>query len=76
MEDALSREWIVRPDRVDPETGVQAWKIEAPDGTITNCVTGSIAIALARKLTKENKGLLLAYGSDDRVWGTEDYQVH
>ena len=72
----MSREWIVRPDRVAPETGVQAWVVEAPDGTVTNCVTGSIAIDLARKLTKESKGLLLAYGSDGRVWATEDYQVH
>ena len=72
----LNREWKVRPSRVDPKTGVQAWKVEAPDGTVTNCMTGSIAIDLAKKHAMENKGLLLAYGSDGRVWAIEDYQVH
>jgi|KBSSwiStaDraftv2_1062776.scaffolds.fasta_scaffold3522374_1 outer membrane protein assembly factor BamB len=72
----LNREWKVRPSRVAPDTGVQSWEVEAPDGTVTNCVTGSIAIDLARKLTKQSKGILLAYASDGRVWATEDYQVH
>jgi hypothetical protein len=71
----LNREWKVRPGGVDPG-GVQAWEVEAPDGTVTNCVTGSIAIDLARKLAKENRGLLRAYMSNGRVWATEDYQVH
>jgi hypothetical protein len=72
----LSREWKVRPGRVEPETGVQSWEVEAPDGAVTNCVTGSIAIDLARRLAKESRDLLLAYMSDERVWATEDYQVH
>ena len=72
----LNREWKVRPSRVAPDTGVQSWEVEATDGTVTNCVTGSIAIDLARKLTKQSKGILLAYASDGRVWATEDYQVH
>jgi hypothetical protein len=72
----LNREWKVRPGPIEPGTGVQSCEVEAPDGTVTNCVTGSIAIDVARKLTKESGGLLLAYGSDGRVWATEDYQVH
>jgi hypothetical protein len=67
----LNREWKVRPSRVAPDTGVQSWEVEAPDGTVTNCVTD-----LARKLTKQSKGILLAYASAGRVWATEDYQVH
>ena len=61
------KHWHVRP------TEGSAWKIETPDGTIVDCVLGSIAIELGTQLAREGKGCVLVYGRDGRIHAAEDF---
>ena len=69
-------EWQVRPAAIVPHGQVQPWEIVKPDGSIIECVTGSIAIELGKKLAQEGRGLLEVYASDGRLWATEDFRLN
>jgi hypothetical protein len=62
-----TKHWHVRPAEGS------RWTIENPDGSITECALGSIAIELGTKLARENRGCVLVYGSDGRIWAAEDF---
>jgi hypothetical protein len=64
------RTWQVKP------TGGPQWVIETPDGEMTECATGGVAIELGIRFAQESRGILLVYGRDGRVQATEDFQLH
>jgi hypothetical protein len=61
--------WHVRPAEGS------RWTLETPDGTLVDCVLGSIAIDLGTKLARENRGCVLVYGSDGRIKAAEDFSA-
>jgi hypothetical protein len=61
--------WNVRPAKGS------RWTIENPNGSVTDCPLGSIAIELGTKLARENNGCVLFYTSDGSLRRTR-FQRH
>ena len=80
----MKREWVrhvLAPDekrewRVRPKGCGHRWLVFSPDNVVTEYVSGTIAIDVGRRMAQEAREVLLIYGSDDRVFSVEDYQLH
>ena len=59
--------WHVRPAEVSQ------WTIEAPDGTVTEMVTGGLAIEIGTKWAREGQGCAIVYGRDGKILCGEDF---
>ena len=66
----------MRTWRVMPKGDGERWLVFSPDGEVTEFVTGGLAIEFGRLQAQEAHERLMVYGSDDRIFSTEDFRLH